>query len=197
ILELLLASHAFKGEIPASIGNLPYLKTLSLSRNQLTGTVPSSIFASESLEELYLDFINLDSPIPAEIKEATQLSHFSAVHSGLTGDLPMDMMCSSKLFTLDLSRNKLTGTLKKVVINGWNGIYRLTLDSNEFAGELPTFDWHTANLRYLSLRNNKFSGNFEVSLLGFQNEQVATSGSRLRLDGNAFSGELPSFIYRL
>ena len=246
ILELLLASHAFKGEIPASIGNLPYLKTLSLSRNQLTGTVPSSIFASESLEEVYLthnfftgelpcathtepklkkvsysqnyftgslksclfseaprlqelyvDFINLDSPIPAEIKEATQLSYFSAVHSGLTGDLPMDMMCSSKLFTLDLSRNKLTGTLKKVVINGWNGIYRLTLDSNEFAGELPTFDWHTANLRYLSLRNNKFSGNFEVSLLGFQNEQVATSGSRLRLDGNAFSGELPSFIYRL
>ena len=43
-------------------------------------------------------------------------------------------------------------------------IYRLNLDENDFEGALPTFDGHTADLRYLYLRENRFSGEIHARL---------------------------------
>jgi len=105
------------------------------------------------------------------------------------------LMCMSKLFELSLQRNKLSGSFPQIVLNGMTKIYRLNLDSNQLTGQLPLFDEHTPDLRYLYLRDNKFSGSVQAQLMGFTKEMVGTSGSGLFLDGNYFTGVLPKDVF--
>ena len=196
--ELGLSHNYFTGSLPCMSHLEPKLKKLVLSQNHFTGPLPPCIFTdSPLLTDLDVSYNRLDTAIPPQIMHATELTKFHAPHAGIRGELPLEMMCLHKLFNLDLARNRLKGTLPEVITNGWTAISRLNLDMNQLEGQLPTFDDHTPELRYLYLRDNRFSGAFHAQLAGFQNEQVATSGSDLAIDGNRFTGVLPRLFYDL
>ena len=196
--EIDLSHNKLTGEFPCMTHPEPKLKIISFRQNKFTGGLKPCLFQSApALTDFDISYNLLDSPIPPEIMEATELKDFTAVHSGLTGELPLEMMCLKKLFYFTVPRNKLNGSLPQVILNGWNSIYQLNLGSNSFSGQLPIFDGHTPELRYLTLSDNYFTAPFEASLAGFQNEQVATSGSELNLNGNRLTGKLPYLFYRL
>ena len=136
--------NQFTGEVPCMNHSEPELNYISISYNHFTGGLKPCLFTdAPKLEQLYLNYVELDTAIPPEIKEATELKQMQAMHAGIHGALPLDLMCMSKLFELSLPRNKLSGSIPQIVLNGWKKIYRLNLDDNQLSGQLPMLDWHT------------------------------------------------------
>mmetsp|Transcript_16936 Transcript_16936/g.22700 ORF Transcript_16936/g.22700 Transcript_16936/m.22700 type:complete len:88 (+) Transcript_16936:145-408(+) len=55
------------GTIPAELGALSSLETLSLFGNRLTGTIPAELGALSSLETLVLQSNNLSGSMPSDV----------------------------------------------------------------------------------------------------------------------------------
>lgn len=89
ITKLVIAGvNDFFGQIPAAIGNLPYLEELSLS-----------------------ELPNLTGPIPVSITKLTKLATLTLMLNSHTGQIPGFLVHLKSLYLLDLSSNGFTGTI--------------------------------------------------------------------------------------
>lgn len=99
-------------QIPAAIGDLPYLQMLDMNR------LP-----------------NLVGPIPSSIGKLTRLTFLRLKSNGLSGALPTSLGQLKQLTFLDLSFNKFSGSLPA-------GLTQLNLDAldvshNNLCGQIP------------------------------------------------------------
>ncbi|KAL6315417.1 hypothetical protein AAG906_000530 [Vitis piasezkii] len=145
LLELVLASTNFSGELPASIGNLKSLKTLDLSICQFLGSIPTSL---ENLKQI--TSLNLIG------------NHFSG-YNLFNGTIPSWLHTLSSLVVLDLSHNKLTGHIDEFQFDSLENIY---LNMNELHGPIPSSIFKLVNLRYLYLSSNNLSEVLETNKFG-------------------------------
>ena len=76
------ASIGITGTIPAQLGNLTNLTSLSLNRNSLTGSIPPELGNLANLENLRLNQNSLTGSIPAELGNLANLIHLR-LHSNL------------------------------------------------------------------------------------------------------------------
>ncbi|KVI06247.1 Concanavalin A-like lectin/glucanase, subgroup [Cynara cardunculus var. scolymus] len=98
---LSLASNAFSGDVPSSVGNLSSLTSLDLSRN-----IPGSLGNISSLIELHL---GLNGTIPSSLGKCTGLT---LDQNNLTGEKPRQLFeLSSLSISLNLGNNHFTGQL--------------------------------------------------------------------------------------
>ncbi|XP_061993366.1 receptor-like kinase TMK3 [Rosa rugosa] len=144
------------GSIPASIGNIKYLKTFDVSENQLTGPLPRFrdlqllerlLANNNNFTSIPVDFFSSDLPTLFSIDishnpfapwrilgAARELGFFSATNANIIGNLDaFSRINFPSLVNLDLSYNHVTGTVP----------YEFT--------QLP-------QLKYLDLSNNLLSG---------------------------------------
>ncbi|KAJ9709826.1 hypothetical protein PVL29_001344 [Vitis rotundifolia] len=84
-----LSSNNIWGEIPIGITDLLTLGTLNLSRNQLTGKIPQKIGAMQGLETLDLSCNYLSGPIPPSMSSITSLNHLNLSDNLLSGPIPI------------------------------------------------------------------------------------------------------------
>ena len=132
--------HGLSGAIPAELGGLANLETLSLGNNELTGPIPAELGNLAHLDRLDLDRNQLSGPIPAEL-------------GGL-----------GNLGTLWLFGNQLSGTIPPELGNLAN-VWQMSLASNELSDPIPPELGGLANLEWLYLGSNELTGTVPLSFL--------------------------------
>jgi hypothetical protein len=146
--------------------SLNELQSLKLPNNNLTGSLPINLTQlCPFMDSLDLSRNSLSGTIPAAIGNLTGLSYLSLANNNLTGQIPASIINFWNLVTLDLGNNKLTnipsqlGSLyyRDVDVGLVSQIRVIRLDSNEIVGSIPRLD--TLNrLLILDLSNNKLTG---------------------------------------
>ena len=111
VTTLTLKERALTGEIPAELGSLSNLQSLSLYGNQLTGKIPAELGNLSELRGLELSSNKLTGEIPAELGNLSNLVVLSLWGNQLTGRIPTELENLSRLETLWLSGNRLTGCI--------------------------------------------------------------------------------------
>ena len=124
-----------KSSIPACIYRMPHLEILHLSGNAFSGTFPSSVNFTATLVDLTLS------------------------HNILSGTIPSALQTKS-WSRLDLSYNKISGTLENTVGEGNSS---LSLVVNRLSGKTPSVLQSATNVNVL--RGNLFECSFDTSVL--------------------------------
>jgi len=152
-LEIFVAaSNCFEGSIPDSICSAKLLTTLILdgivsgakcvsyiyedrknnimgfngvtNERVLSGTIPECIFSFSMLETLHFSGNGLTGSLPSSM--STSIKRLSASYNRLHGSIP-DALLTLKLAELDLSHNKIDGSIKS---NNWDAEGFLSLKNN-------------------------------------------------------------------
>jgi Leucine-rich repeat (LRR) protein len=182
--QILLLGNNLNGNIPAALGNLSYLETLSLIDNQLSGSIPAALGNLSNLWELLLDENQLSGSIPPALGNLSNLRELILGSNQLRGSIPSVLGNLSNLGGLGLSNNQLSGSIPPAIGNLSN-LYYLYLDNNQLSGSIPTGLGNLNNLSFLSLYNNQLSGSIPSELGNLSNLDI------LLLDNNQLSGSIP------
>eukprot|EP01018_Ginkgo_biloba_P040314 Gb_01465 [translate_table: standard] len=99
-------------EIPMEIGNLPWLETLHVNGNQLTGTLSShGLQNSSALKILNVGNNRISGDIPRWLGNLSQLSILVRRANYLEGEIPLEVTSIKTLQILDVSQNNLSGPI--------------------------------------------------------------------------------------
>ncbi|XP_062112456.1 receptor-like protein 6 [Humulus lupulus] len=142
----------------------PQFKELGLSNCNLRN-FPVFLRHQKRMEALYLDENHIGGPIPEWLfnisKETLSLLSFSG--NSLIGELSHRICNFSSLKFLDISHNKLVGKLPHCLGNLSKSMLMLTLRSNYFSSNIPTFP-EGNQLKIIDLGYNLFEGKLSKSL---------------------------------
>ncbi|CAN1816824.1 Probable LRR receptor-like serine/threonine-protein kinase At3g47570 [Linum perenne] len=214
VTALDLSSQGLQGLISSHIGNLSFLKVLSLYNNSFTGEIPPEIGRLHRLQQLMLSNNSLGGEIPSNISGLSALTIFDVYRNKLVGSLPWQFGLLNKLRALDVSLNNLTGSIPPSFSNlsslwmfsAGDNLQYLALNFNHLYGEIPpsifnlsaltenhlhgTIPWNIGislpNLETFSLPENHFTGSIPLSLSN------ASNLVQLQLNINNFTGSMPS-----
>lgn len=88
VTSIALTSRSLTGSIPASLGTLSELRTLSLDENQLTGTIPAQLGSLTKLTRLALEDNQLTGMVPVDLANLTGLTTLHLAGNMLAGCVP-------------------------------------------------------------------------------------------------------------
>lgn len=175
---LLLHTNSLTGGLPTELGLLQRLQKMDLKNNSFKGTIPAQLRGLIHLESLQLGFNTLSGTIPALPSSLTLLS---LQDNALVGQLPSELWSMPGLKHLSLAKNSLTGTIPTHLAS-LPLLERLFLSHNGFRGTIPT-ELAGLSLSHLHLQGNRLQGALP---------DLSPVVDELRLDGNIFSGTVPS-----
>ncbi|KAF7111738.1 hypothetical protein CFC21_111715 [Triticum aestivum] len=133
---LLLGNNGIGGRIPAAIGNLPALQTLSLECNNFSGELPPEIGRLRNLSRLNVSGNHLTGAIPQELTRCASLAAVDVSRNRLTGAIPESITSLKILCTLNVSRNALSGELPTEMSN-MTSLTTLDVSYNALTGAVP------------------------------------------------------------
>ncbi|KAF8043821.1 hypothetical protein BT93_A1967 [Corymbia citriodora subsp. variegata] len=112
IIQLTIFDGTLSGQIPAAVGDLPYLQMIDLNRlSHVTGPIPSSLGKLNNLTFLRLSYLNLTGSIPTSLGELSKLTLLDLSHNDLTGSIPSSLTKLGNLDTFRLNDNQLCGKI--------------------------------------------------------------------------------------
>ncbi|XP_023747848.2 receptor-like protein 47 [Lactuca sativa] len=209
-----LGSNLLDGIIPVSIGQLAKLRTLSIYNNSLEGAVTEAHFANLSvlkllemskltfnvsrgwippfqLISLSLSSCNIGNGFPQWLRHQRKLQILELSNATLSGPLPTWLRKMPIIF-LDLSHNKLSGSLKNLPNAGNGDVYGLLhvllLEYNLFSGSIPRSLCRRTDLKGLDLSRNMLSGKIPNCMGNLQGLVI------MSISSNQLSGAIPSSI---
>nr|GME19028.1 probably inactive leucine-rich repeat receptor-like protein kinase At5g48380 [Ipomoea batatas] len=149
---MLLALH-YCGGIHALQSDIECLKSVKESLEDPLGYLHSWNFNNKT-EGFICSFIGVDCWHPDENKVLNiRLSKME-----LGGPFPLGIQRCSSLTGLDLSRNRLNGTIPSNITKIAGYLTKLDLSSNQFSGEIPVGLANCTYLNVVKLDNNKLTG---------------------------------------
>ncbi|XP_027333109.1 probable LRR receptor-like serine/threonine-protein kinase At2g24230 [Abrus precatorius] len=138
----------------------------------------------EHVVELSFSGMDLSGTIPDNtIGKLSKLQSLDLSYNKITG-LPSDFWCLSSLKTLNLSSNQISGSLTNNIGN-FGLLESIDLSSNDFSEEIPEAIGSLVSLRVLKLNHNRFAQNVPSGILKCQNLVS------IDLSSNQLNGTLP------
>ncbi|GAA0174798.1 transmembrane signal receptor [Lithospermum erythrorhizon] len=88
LVSIDLSNNNISGQIPGELMNLSKLLNLNMSRNHLQGRVPENIGDLKALESLDLSWNDISGPVPYSLSSLTYLSHLNLSYNKFSGRVP-------------------------------------------------------------------------------------------------------------
>jgi PKD repeat protein len=176
-----------QGSMPASIGELSYVRVLKLNDNQLSGPIPHEIGGMVELVAVNLYNNLLDGPIPDELWNLQTLQSLNLGRNQLSGGISPAVGNLTALQELILSENQLTGSIPSSYGN-LSQIMGVFLFGNHLSGTIPSELANLTNVYEIHLFNNQLSGPIppELGQMPFL--------ETLNVSNNAIQGEFPASL---
>ncbi|KAI5075617.1 hypothetical protein GOP47_0009693 [Adiantum capillus-veneris] len=168
------------GSLPPTLGSLAELTKLNVQSNSLSGLIPPGLGSCKKLTSLDLSSNSFFGPIPSSLGQISTLSvYLNLSCNTLSGTIPDEFAQLFTLADLDISHNKLSGSLD--VLSKMGSLVSLNISYNLFTGPLP--DTYV----FSSMPVNNYVGN--PGLCGPSCNAMARRGSQER-SGRAIVGFL-------
>ncbi|XP_027926769.1 receptor like protein 21-like isoform X2 [Vigna unguiculata] len=183
LIEVTFRNCSLTGTMQLPLRPLLGLWNIDVSNNIIIGEIPrkniSSIFPN--LENLNLSRNLIQGSIPREFGQMKLLTELDLSINQLSGEISDDIFeDGQQLTTLIFSNNKLEGSIFTIPAN----LKYLSLNDNNFSGKLPRRIFNTSIIS-LDISNNHFVGHIPRILTNF-------SGlSEFRMSNNHFQGFIP------
>ncbi|KAJ7949568.1 LRR receptor-like kinase [Quillaja saponaria] len=174
------------------LGNLSFLKELSISHTHLTIESKSNWIPPFQLERIEMAAIKIGPQFPQWLQVQRQVIKLDLSNTSLWGTIPNWIMHNHLITHLNLSNNQITGPPLKSIVNTVPNVENLILCNNLVNGSIPSSLCNTKSLQYLDLSNNKLSGSIPDCWKDTQKDL-----SDIKLSSNNLSGTIPSSIGRL
>ncbi|GKA08766.1 receptor-like protein 12 [Tanacetum coccineum] len=161
VQQIHLSNNNFNGLLPNfSNSSIPLLKSLDLSSNKLEGEIPGSYFKLGQISRLLLSSNNLSGVI--EAKDLHGLSNLTTLDlsfnkfSILTSTNVSLMSYLPKFFSLKLASCNLR---KFPNLRNQSRLISLDLSANKIQGSIPSYIWRVGNgsLSYMNLSHNQLT----------------------------------------
>ncbi len=186
ITAITLSRNRLIGAIPASFGNLKFLKRLNLyghRSHDLSTTDLSNLSGLESLEELRLNSCRLTGVLPAALSKLTKLRILDVGINTLEGPLFDEIGELVALESINISSNQITSiptTINTLVnLETFNAVF------NKISGSLIKSFEALTKLRSLSLNSNELS---TVDAFLASSVSLNIRSQRIRLDSLTYRG---------
>ncbi|KAG8635535.1 hypothetical protein MANES_16G044450v8 [Manihot esculenta] len=173
VVKLFLKGQDLQGVLPASIVKLPFLQTLDLTRNYLSGNIPPE-WASTKLEYLSITVNRLTGRIPSYLGNITSLVYLSLENNLFYGTVPPELGNLVNLVNLILNANNLSGELPRALTK-ISKLTELRISSNNFSGKIPSFIQSWKRLEMLAIQGSGLEGPIPSSI------SVLTNLTQLRI----------------
>lgn len=182
-----LNSQKLSGSISPHIGNLSFLRELSLYNNSFDHEIPPQIGQLHRLRILHLHYNSLVGEIPKNISSCFNLFSIILAFNQLSGEVPLEIGSLVKLQQFVLRRNNLTGRVPSSIGN-LSLVKELDLDENNLGGNLPWGLGQLTQLIVLALAVNQLSGTIPPSLYNLSSLAIFDVGC------NLIHGSLPTTV---
>uniref|UniRef100_J3MBT2 non-specific serine/threonine protein kinase n=2 Tax=Oryza brachyantha TaxID=4533 RepID=J3MBT2_ORYBR len=166
----------------ALVGAMSHISVLILSGNSFYGSFPRHLILP-FINHLVLNDNNITGNIPENFCQSLQLTVLDVSSNKLTGSLPNCLFELSDLAVLNLRENYLVGSIPSGFCHLIQLVF-LDVSRNNLSGPLQCLP----NLQYLHLSENRLNGTFPIPL------PSGTDTCTIDLRGNQFSGIIPSVI---
>ncbi|KAM7524561.1 hypothetical protein LguiA_014463 [Lonicera macranthoides] len=184
------------GQIPAAVGDLPYLETLVFRKlTNITGQIPIAITKLTRLKMLRLSWTNLSGPVPSFLSKIKTLTFLDLSFNDLTGEIPPSIAELTNLDALHLDRNKLTGKIPDSLGKFTGKVPDLYLSHNQLSGTVPKSLGYL-NFTVIDFSRNKLEG--DISFLFGKNKTIQiVDFSRNLFEFNLTKVEFPASLTSL
>ncbi|KAG2683363.1 hypothetical protein I3760_10G028500 [Carya illinoinensis] len=161
INSLSVVTGSLSGQIPAAVGDLPFLETLDLRKQpNLTGPIPPAIAKLQRLTFLRLNWNNLSGPVPDFLSKLKNLTFLDLSFNNLSGSIPPSLSLLPNLDALHLDRNKLTGRIP-YSFGTFSKVPGLYLSHNKLSGPIPA-SFANMDFNVIDLSRNMLEGDASV-----------------------------------
>ncbi|GJS06882.1 leucine-rich repeat protein [Tanacetum coccineum] len=209
---LRLDSQGLEGSLSPHVGNLSFLRTLSIRNNSFQGTIPHELGRLARLRVLYLEENKFSGLIPSNLSRCSNLEELWLGENKLVGSIPKEMSLLSKLVILVIEVNKLTGGIPPFLGNItsmeifsatrnslggsfpetlglWKSLTEFYCGGCNLYGSIPHSIFNLSLLDTFSFYDNQLTGSLP-SKLGVMLPNLEL----LQLSGNKLTGVLPPSI---
>lgn len=155
------AGNNMSGPLPASIGLLSEITTLSLNNNALGGVFPTELTNLKKAWRVLLASTNLTWSLPTTIGNMSALAQFDIAGNNLGGAIPSEL-ANTSINTLWATNNKFT-SLPDLSARNWS---QLQIENNLLSWSLPSWIGTEAGITFLRLSKNNFTGPIPSSWSG-------------------------------
>ncbi|KAL8463945.1 hypothetical protein ACS0TY_033764 [Phlomoides rotata] len=143
--------------IPAAVGDLPYLESLTFHHTNVTGQIPVAISKLSNLKFLDLRWNLLTGPVPSFLGNLKKLTYIGLSFNSLTGSIPASLSQLPELSGLLLDRNKLTGSIPESFGDFKQPDFYLYMSHNQLSGPIPR-KLGSANFTWFDVSRNRLEG---------------------------------------
>ncbi|KAM4080242.1 hypothetical protein ACB094_09G177400 [Castanea mollissima] len=195
-----LQGYKLHGSLSPFIGNLSFLRFISLENNSFYGQIPREFGHLFRLQWLYLNNNTLEGEIPSNLSNCSNLIYIDLGVNKLTGKIPVELGSLMKLKHLRLQINSLAGGIPSSLGN-LSLLNDFNVEYNNLVGNVPDAIGQLNRLILFAVGLNKLSdlsGNYLGK--GFSFLTSLTNCSKLNmliLHSNRFGGVLPNSLSNL
>ncbi|PWA65103.1 protein kinase-like domain-containing protein [Artemisia annua] len=183
--ELSLLNNSFQGTIPHELSRLSRLRRLLLQSNKLNGSIPTNLSSCSELRVLDLAYNELVGSIHKEISFLSKLT-FVAVHNNkLTGGIPPSLGNITSLEIFSAKENPFGGSIPDT-IGRWKSLKEFHTGGCNLNGTIPHSIYNLSLLTNVSLSENELTGSLPIEI-----GVMLPNLEFLQLKNNQLSGLLP------
>ncbi|KAH0877844.1 hypothetical protein HID58_065238 [Brassica napus] len=161
--RLYLSHNHLEGLLPSQLSGCVRILEFDVGSNSLTGSVPSSFRSWTSLTTLVLSDNRFSGAIPTFLAELGRLSDLRLAQNGFGGEIPpLVGLLKSLRYGLDLSGNGFIGEIP-ATLGGLVNLQRLNISNNKLTGSLSALQ--SLSLLQLDVSFNQLKGPIPEKLI--------------------------------